>query len=116
MIVIQYTQFSCFTNQYGVSIPLSSCVALNINYIEHFFAIFTNSDLKDEKSPFWGIKLLELFLINILIFKPLITNYNFTINKRDDNPIYIMTDTVSHTEMNDICENILCKIICNLRP
>lgn len=28
------------------------------------------------------------------------------INQRDDNPIYIMTDTVSHTEMNDICENL----------
>lgn len=28
------------------------------------------------------------------------------INQRDDNPIYKMTDIVSHTEMNDICENM----------
>lgn len=73
-----------------------------------------NSDLKDEKLLFWGIKLLELFLINILIFKLFIINYNFMINKRDDNLIYIMIDIVSYIEMNDICENIFCKIICNL--
>lgn len=73
-----------------------------------------NSDLKDEKLLFWGIKLLELFLINILIFKLFIINYNFMINKRYDNLIYIMIDIVSYIEMNDICENIFCKIICNL--
>lgn len=73
-----------------------------------------NSDLKDEKLLFWGIKLLELFVINILIFKLFIINYNFMINKRDDNLIYIMIDIVSYIEMNDICENIFCKIICNL--
>lgn len=73
-----------------------------------------NSDLKDEKLLFWGIKLLELFLINILIFKLFIINYNFMINKRDDNLIYIMIDIVSYIEMNDICENIFYKIICNL--
>lgn len=36
------------------------------------------------------------------------------INKRDDNLIYIMIDIVSYIEMNDICENIFYKIICNL--
>lgn len=73
MIVIQYTQFSCFTNCYDkfqVNTVFQFFYLLGSvehYYTEHFYAIFTNSNLMDEKSPFRGIKILELLLIDKLI-------------------------------------------------